>query len=66
MVSIFFLALEWVRESLIRQEKGERKKYKIINKRITITVYIYTITVTIVHKCIILHPLMWVFFAQNV
>ena len=66
MVGIFFLALEWVRESLTRQEKGERKKYKIINKRITITVYIYTITVTIVHKCIILHPLMWVFFAQNV
>ena len=36
---------EWVREGLIRQKKGERKKYKIIYRRDTITVQIYTITV---------------------
>ena len=26
---------EWVRESLTRQERGERKKYKIIYRRVT-------------------------------
>ena len=26
---------EWVREGLIKQERGERKKYKIIYRRIT-------------------------------
>ena len=54
---------EWVRESLTRQEKGERKK---IDRRATVTMHICTDTVAIVHKCTILHPLMWVFFAQNV
>ena len=40
---------------------------KIINRRATITVYICTVTVAIVHKCTILHPLIWVFFwSQNV
>ena len=47
---------EWVRESLTRQGREERKKHKIIDRRAIVTV----------HKCIILHPLMWVFFAQNV
>ena len=36
---------EWVREGLIRQERGEKKIYKIIYRRITITVQIYTVTV---------------------
>ena len=36
---------EWVREGLIRQERGERKKYKIIYRRAIVTVQIYTITV---------------------
>ena len=26
---------EWVREGLIKQERGERKKYKIIYRRVT-------------------------------
>ena len=53
---------EWVRESLTRQERGERKKYKIIDRRATVVVHICMVTVAIVHKCTILHPLMWVFF----
>ena len=28
---------EWVREGLIKQERGERKKYKIIYRRVTQT-----------------------------
>ena len=36
---------EWVREGLIRQERGERKKYKNIYRRATVTVQIYTVTV---------------------
>ena len=32
--------------------EGERKKYKLINAKITVTV----------HKCIILHSLIWMFF----
>ena len=46
----------------MRDDRGERKKYKIINRRATVTVHICTVTVAIVHKCTILHPLMWVFF----
>ena len=44
----------------MRVDRGERKKYKIINRSATCTV-----TVAIVHKCTILHPLMWVFFCSN-
>ena len=50
---------EWVRESLTRQEREERKK---IDRRATVTMHICTDIVAIVHKCTILHPLMWVFF----
>ena len=53
---------EWVRETLTRQERGKRKKYKMINRRVIVTVHICKVTVAIVHKCTILHPLMWVFF----
>ena len=39
-------------------DKRERKKTnKILN--------VCTVTVTTVHKCTILHPLMWVFFCSN-
>ena len=41
------------------------KKYKIINRSATVTMHICTVTVAIVHKCTILHPLMWVFFGQK-
>ena len=57
------------RESDKARERRE-KKYKIIDRRATvtvhITVHICTVTVAIVNKCIILHQLMWIFFAQNV
>ena len=38
----------------------------MINASATVIVHICTVTVAIVHKFTILHPLMWVFFAQNV
>ena len=53
---------EWVRGSLTRQGRGEKKKHKIIDRRVTVTVHICTVIITIVHKCINLHPLMWMFF----
>ena len=34
----------------------------MINGRTTVTVHICTVTVAIVYKYTILHPLMWVFF----
>ena len=39
--------------------KREKKTNKILNGHAIVTVYICTVTVAIVHKCIILHPLMW-------
>ena len=53
---------EWVRESLTSQGRGERKKHKIINRMATVIVHICTVTITIVHKCTILH---WVFFCSK-
>ena len=53
------------RESNKARERRE-KKYKIIDRRSTGIVHICTVTVAIVNKCIILHSLMWIFFAQNV
>ena len=42
---------------------NEREKItKILNASATITVHIYTATETIVHLCIFLHSLMWIFF----
>ena len=53
-------------ESNQRYRKKEREKTnKIINRSATVTVHICTVTVAIVHKCTILHPLMWVFFEPN-
>ena len=45
-------------------DRGERKKYKIINRSATITVHICTVTIAIVHKCTILHPDVGVFWAK--
>ena len=64
------------RDNHKRDDRGERKKYKIINRRgtvimhkiiginrkATVIVHICTVIVAIVHKCTFLHPLMWVFF----
>jgi len=44
---------------------GERKKYKIIISTAIVTVHICTVTIAIVHKCTILHPLMWIFFCSK-
>ena len=41
-------------------ETRERKTNKIINTSVTVTVHI-----AMVHKCTILHSLMWVFFCSN-
>ena len=37
-------------------------QYKILNTHAIVTVHICMVTMAIVHKCTILHPLMWVFF----
>ena len=38
---------------------------KILNGSATMTVHIRTVTVAIVHKCTIMHKLVWVFFSSN-
>ena len=43
-------------------ERRREKTNKKINGSATITMHICTVTVAIVHKCTILHLLMWVFF----
>ena len=45
--------------------KREKKTNKILNGHLIVTVHICTVTVAIVHKCTILHSLMWVFFYSN-
>ena len=47
------------------QRQEREKTNKIINASATVTVYICTVIVAIVHKCTILHPLMWVFFGSK-
>ena len=37
---------------------GERNNTKIMYRRVTVTVHIYTVIVALVHLCTILHPLM--------
>ena len=52
---------EWgERESDKARERREKYIYiyKIINKRATIIVHICMVTIAIMHKCTILHPLM--------
>ena len=48
----------------MRDDRGERKKYKIINRRATVTVHIHSYC-SICHKCTFLPLLMWVFFGQK-
>ena len=59
---------EGEREREREKSDGERREvrekiYKIMICTTTITVHICTVTVAIVHKCTILHPLMWIFFS---
>ena len=53
---------EKMRKTETNQRHEREKINKIINRRATITVHICMVTVAIMHKCTILHPLMWVFF----
>ena len=53
--------------SLVVHEEEKEKKVQteiniITNAHATVTVHICTITVAIVHKCTIMHKLVWVFF----
>ena len=77
-ILIVLVRLDWgTRDKRERERERERwewevenervrwtreKKCKIINERPTVTVHICTVTVAIVYKCTILHPLIWVFF----
>ena len=47
------------------EKKGRTKINKIINTHATVTVHICTVTVAIVHKCTIMHKLVWAFFCSN-
>ena len=41
------------------------RNIKILNGSATMTVHICTVIVAIVHKCTIMHKLVWVFFSSN-
>ena len=60
----------------VAQVRGERKKrvfflvvykdnIKIIDGRATVIMLICIVIVAIMHKCTILHPLMWLFFCAK-
>ena len=49
------------------ERRREKKIIKILNTSATVTMHICTVTVTIVHKCTILHlPILVFFWGQNV
>ena len=56
---------EFIVHKAEREKNVQTKINKIINTHATVTVHICTVTVTIVHKCIIMHKLVWVFFCLN-
>ena len=69
----------WEALVLLRWEEREKKSekgffflvvyeynIKIIDGRATVIMHICTVTIAIMHKCIILHPLMWVFFGVKI
>ena len=47
------------------KKRSESKTIKILNTHATVAVHICTVTVVIVHKCTIMHKLVWVFFYSN-
>ena len=51
--------------SLSHTQHYKKKNTKIINARITVTLHICTVIVTIVHLYIILHLPMWIFFGSK-
>ena len=54
-----------VRETRETERRREKKTNKIINASATVTVHICMVTIAIMHKCTILHSLMWVFFCSK-
>ena len=54
-----------VRATRDTKRRREKKLIKKINGSATVTVHICTVTVAMVHKCTIMHPLMWVFFGSK-
>ena len=48
-----------------REKKVRTEINKIINTHTTVTVHICMVTIAIVHKCTIMHKLVWVFFCSN-
>ena len=56
---------EFVAHREEREKKGRTEINKIINTHATVAVHICTVTVAIVHKCTIMHKLMWAFFCSN-
>ena len=44
------------------ERRREKKIIKILNISAIVTMHLCMVTIAIVHKCTILHPLMWVFF----
>ena len=47
------------------KKRSEYKIIKILNAHATVALHIYTVIVAIVHKCTIMHKLVWVFFYSN-
>ena len=45
-----------------REKKVQTEINKITNAHATVIVHIWTVTVAIMHKCTIMHKLVWVFF----
>ena len=60
-----FCIISLLTTSLSHIPNTTQKNTKIINARVTVTVHICMVIVTIVHLCIILHLLMWIFFGSK-
>ena len=55
-----------VRVRATRETERRRKKIiKILNISAIVTMHLCMVTIAIVHKCTILHPLMWVFLGPK-
>ena len=47
------------------KKRSESETIKILNAHATVALHICTVIVAIVHKCTIMHKLVWVFFCSN-
>ena len=48
-----------------REKKVQTEINKITNTHAIVTMHICMVTIAIVHKCTIMHKLVWVFFCSN-